>query len=188
MRTPETERTNFYDKLQDKIFASIVEKLCENERVLDIGCGDCKLVKYLAKEGNIYIVGLDIDGSKFADSLKELTGEVQTRVKCVEGNAENLKDFIDENFSAVVSVYSLHEFKNPLRALQECMRVLNKKGKIIIVDFIPDTLAERLWSEKYFNLRDTRTLLVNAGFKVIEQKFISQEGPAMTVGYKERVV
>ena len=184
MKPVNIDKTNFYNGLQNKIFSIVLEKLEQGEQVLDVGCGDCKLAEYLARERNMKIVGLDIDGKKFTDTLEKFSDNIQTKVICKEGDAENLKDFANESFSAVVSVYSLHEFHNPLRMLQECARVLTKEGKIIVVDFLPNTLAEELWSEQYLKAQEMKKLIRKAGFKIIQQELISQEGPALTIGCK----
>ena len=60
-----------------------------------------------------------------------------------------------------------------------------EKGKMIVVDSIAGTLAENLYSEKYFSPEDIRFLMSDAGFKITEQQMFSSEGPAVTVGYKE---
>lgn len=184
MKAGDLKETDFYDSLRDRVFAGIVENLSQNERVLDIGCGDCDLVEYLAKEGSMHLVGLDIDGNKFKHASQNMEREIRPKVKCIKGDAENLKDFKDESFSAVISLYSLHEIVHPLRALKECRRILQRKGEIIVVDLMKNTIAEKLYAEKYFNPEDIKTLMANAGFIIIKQKIFSSEGPAITVGYK----
>ena len=175
---------NFYDKLKEESFQMIVEKIKNGEKVLDIGCGNCELGIRLAKEKNVKIIGVDIQDSEFKKTLQRVRGKVKRKVKCIKGNAENLKDFEDASFSNVISRYSLHEFPNPSRVLKECIRVLKRQGEIILVDFIPDTLAEKLWRERYFTMEEIRKTMEKAGFQVLEQKKISIEGPAITTGIK----
>jgi ubiquinone/menaquinone biosynthesis C-methylase UbiE len=184
MKTGNLEEIDFYDRLRGSVFASIVKNLSKNERVLDIGCGDCDLVEYLARKGDMHVIGLDIDGNKFKHTSQKMPREIRTKVKCIKGDAENLKDFGDKSFSAVISLYSLHEIAHPSRALKECRRILKGKGKIIVVDLLENTIAEKLYSEKYFNPEGIKTLMAKAGFKIIKQKIFSSEGPAITVGYK----
>ncbi len=175
---------NFYDKLKEQLFQMILEKIKNGEKVLDVGCGNCELVVRLAKGKNVKVIGVDIQDSEFKKTLEKARGKIKGKVKCIKGNAENLKDFEDASFSSVISRYSLHEFPNPSRVLKECVRVLKRQGQMILVDFIPDTLAEKLWGERYFTMEEIRKTMEKAGFQILEQKKISIEGPAITVGIK----
>ena len=180
----ENADSNFYDKLKEQLFQVILEKIKNNEKVLDVGCGNCELVVRLAKEKNVKVIGVDIQDSEFKKTLQKVRGKVKGKVKCIKGDAENLKDFENASFSSVISKYSLHEFSNPSHVLKECIRVLKKQGKIILVDFIPDTVAEKLWGERYFIIEEIRNTMEKAGFQILEQKKLSIEGPVITVGIK----
>ncbi|MBN1444939.1 MAG: methyltransferase domain-containing protein [Candidatus Omnitrophica bacterium] len=186
MKKDAGEEVDYYGKLKDKIFAGIMKNLSGDERVLDIGCGGCGLVEYLAGSENIYVVGLDIDGEKFKDTARKIPREIKTKIRCVKGDAENLNNFKNGSFSAVTSLYSLHEIAHPLSALKECNRILKERGKIVVVDFLENTIAEKLYSEKYFSPEGIKTLMADAGFTVVSQKLFSTEGPAITTGYKNR--
>jgi ubiquinone/menaquinone biosynthesis C-methylase UbiE len=53
----------------------------------------------------------------------------------VVGNCpmENLP-FEDSSFDAVLAVDSVHHSKNPIQGLQEMIRVVRKRGKVVIVE------------------------------------------------------
>jgi ubiquinone/menaquinone biosynthesis C-methylase UbiE len=182
MRVPEVEADAFYENLKYKIFRQIQLRLNEGERVLDIGCGDCKLVEYLAKKEKIKITGIDKNGAKLPDTQNVQYKKFMGKMHCVKANAASMKQFADKSFSAVVSVYSLHEFSNVHRVLSECRRVLKKNGKIIAVDFLSGTLADRSREEEYYTQEQLRDMLEEAGFEIAEEKKISKEGPLMLIG------
>ena len=175
---------SFYDNLEERIFEIILGEVKEGENVLEIGCGNCKLITYLVRKRKIEGVGVDIIDFGFKETLKKMDKNLRKRIKCIEEDAGNLKDFKDESFSSIVSKYSLHEFSSPLQILKECFRVLKKGGKIIIVDFLQGTLAERLWNERYFSMEEIREMIERYNFKVLKQRKISAEGPGIVIGIK----
>ncbi len=91
--------------------------------------------------------------------------------------------FSNETFDVVISLYSLHEFSSPSSVLKECARVV--KDKIIIIDFIRGTLAEKLWGERYFSSKEIEKMVEKAGFEILEEKISSQEGPVLITGSKK---
>lgn len=166
---------SFYSDIKKEIFEMVLSEIGDNENVLEVGCGNCELITYIAEKRKIKGVGVDINDFGF---------KKMNRVKCIKEDAGNLKHFKDGSFSSVISKYSLHEFLQPLKVLKECFRVLKEGGKIIIVDFLPKTLAERLWSERYFTMEEIKEMIEKFNFKVLKQKKISTEGPGITIGVK----
>lgn len=185
MRVSEAKADAFYENLKYKIFRQIQIRVNEGERVLDIGCGDCKLAEYLAKKGSIKITGIDKNGAKLPDTKNRRHKKLKGKMHCVKADAASMKRFADRSFSAVVSVYSLHEFSNVRRVLSECRRVLKKNGKIIAVDFLSGTLAARSREEEYYTQEQLKDLLEEAGFEIAEEKKISKEGPLMLTGFDD---
>jgi methionine biosynthesis protein MetW len=94
-------------------------------RVLDLGCGDCSLLKELIARKNIRGTGLDIDGMQLveglADGLDVFQGDLD----------EGLADFPDDAFDCVILNQTLQVVKNPLLVLNEMLRI----GRYGIVGF-----------------------------------------------------
>ena len=169
---------NFYDRLKKRIFKLILKEVKGREKILDMGCGNCELTFFLAKEGKSNAVGVDL-------KLEEETIKGKNSVKCIKGDAPNLNNLTEGTFSAVVSMYALHEFSTPFQSLKEAFRILEENGKMVIADFIKGTLADRLWGEKYFTAEEIKRMMERAGFKNIVSTILSKEGPSILTGIKK---
>ena len=112
-------------KNEFKIIADLIEK---DKKVLDVGCADGTLMKYLKDNKNINIRGLEISKDKVQECIaKGLT--------VIEGNAEkDLKQFPDKSFDYVVLSQTLQAFLNPELVLNELLRV-GKKAIVTIPNF-----------------------------------------------------
>ena len=112
-------------KNEFKVIADLIEK---EKKVLDVGCADGTLMKFLKENKNIDIRGLEISKEKVQECIaKGLT--------VIEGNAEkDLKQFPDKSFDYVILSQTLQAFLNPELVLNELLRV-GKKAIITIPNF-----------------------------------------------------
>ena len=112
-------------KNEFKVIADLIEK---NTRVLDVGCADGTLMKFLKDNKNIDIRGLELSKDKVQECIaKGLT--------VIEGNAEkDLKQFPEKSFDYVVLSQTLQAFLNPELVINELLRV-GKKAIVTIPNF-----------------------------------------------------
>ena len=112
-------------KNEFKVIADLIE---QNKKVLDVGCADGTLMKYLKDNKNINIRGLEISKDKVQKCIaKGLT--------VIEGNAEkDLMQFPDKSFDYVVLSQTLQAFFNPELVINELLRV-GKKAIVTIPNF-----------------------------------------------------
>ena len=112
-------------KNEFNVIADLIEK---DKKVLDVGCADGILMKFLKDNKNANIRGLEISKEKVQECIaKGLT--------VIEGNAEkDLKQFPDKSFDYVVLSQTLQAFLNPELVLNELLRV-GKKAIITIPNF-----------------------------------------------------
>ena len=112
-------------KNEFKVIADLIEK---DKRVLDVGCADGTLMKFLKDNKNINIRGLEISKDKVQKCIaKGLT--------VIEGNAEkDLSQFPDKSFDYVVLSQTLQAFLNPELVINELLRV-GKKAIVTIPNF-----------------------------------------------------
>ena len=112
-------------KNEFKVIAELIEK---DTRVLDVGCADGTLMKFLKDNKNIDIRGLELSKDKVQECIaKGLT--------VIEGNAEkDLKQFPEKSFDYVVLSQTLQAFLNPEVVINELLRV-GKKAIVTIPNF-----------------------------------------------------
>ena len=108
-----------------KVIADLIEK---NKRVLEVGCSDGTLMKFLKENKNINIRGLEISKTKVQKCIEK-------GLTVIEGNAEkDLKQFPDKSFDYVVLSQTLQAFLEPELVLNELLRV-GKKAIVTIPNF-----------------------------------------------------
>ena len=107
-------------KIEFKIIADL---LPDNSRVLDVGCGDGTLMKFLYKEKNIDVRGLELNKENVETCISK-------GLSVIEGNAENeLGQFPEKSFDFVILSQTLQAFYNPVTVLDHLLRI----GKASIV-------------------------------------------------------
>ena len=103
-----------------KEFQIISELIENNTRVLDVGCGDGTLMKYLKDEKKVDTRGLEI-------SKNNVQSCISKGLSIIEGNAEkDLHQFTNLSFDYVVLSQTLQAFLNPEKVIDDLLRVANK--------------------------------------------------------------
>ena len=104
-------------------FEIIANLLPNNSRVLDVGCGDGTLMKFLSKEKNIDVRGLELDE-------KNVETCISKGLSVIEGDAETeLGQFPEKSFDFVILSQTLQAFYSPVTVLDHLLRI----GKSSIV-------------------------------------------------------
>ena len=107
-------------KEEFKIIANSIEK---NKSILDIGCGDGELMKFIYENISKKIRGLEIS----KDNVQKC---IQKGLTVIEGNAEmDLQQFPSDSFDYVILSQTLQAFLNPEKVISDLLRV----GKTSIV-------------------------------------------------------
>ncbi len=105
-----------------EVVAELVE---DGTRVLDVGCGDGKLLDYLIHQKLV-------DGRGIELSQRGVNSCVSQGLSVIQGDADtDLKDYPDEAFDYVVLSQTLQETRNPRAVLLELRRI----GRFAIVSF-----------------------------------------------------
>ena len=104
-------------KQEFKIISSLIEK---DSKILDVGCGNGELMKYILENISKNIRGLEI-------SKKNIQSCIEKGLTVIEGNAEvDLGQFPDKSFNYVILSQTLQAFLNPEKVLYELLRVGSK--------------------------------------------------------------
>jgi len=106
-------------------FAAIAQWVAPDARVLDLGCGDGALFKYLQRERNISGYGVEIDDDNVLACVKNGVNVIQRNLE------RGLRDFEDQSFDYVILSQTLQAMRNGERLIQEMLRV----GRVGIVTF-----------------------------------------------------
>ncbi len=162
---------NFYDKIAPRLHRRIGRELRLAGRVLDLGCGPCKLVSFLAESYHIHVTGVDISSESFPERSPSAGEE---RIRCIRKDAEHLDFMAEESVDAVVTKMAMHEMEHPGAILREAYRILRPGGEILIVDFPRNSLAQKIWNENYYSTGEIKKLMAEAEFCNIRVRLIEQ--------------
>tara|TARA_B100001123_G_C14844179_1_gene841366 strand:- start:14 stop:610 length:597 start_codon:yes stop_codon:yes gene_type:complete len=103
-----------------KEFQIISDLIENNTRVLDVGCGDGTLIKYLKDNKNVDTRGLEISKNNVQKCISK-------GLSIIEGNAEkDLHQFPDLSFDYVVLSQTLQAFYYPEKVIEDLLRVADK--------------------------------------------------------------
>ena len=101
----------------------ILQMIEPNSHVLDLGCGDGKLLWLLSTQKNCRTTGIEIDE-------KQIYKCVERGVTVSHGDVDSgLQDYSDQRFDYVILNESLQEILYPEKVITEALRV----GKRVIV-------------------------------------------------------
>jgi ubiquinone/menaquinone biosynthesis C-methylase UbiE len=164
---------NFYDKIKPRLYQRVGRELRSANYVLDIGCGNCELAGYLSETYGQKVTGIDISSESFPDKRK--MSKDWPLVKCIRRSASKLDFIQNETIDAVVMFWSLHEINDPKTVLQQAYHVLKPGGKLLVVEFPHNSLAQKLWNEKYFSKQQLMGYLDEAGFENIQARLIENK-------------
>ena len=111
-----------------KEFFKISKLLEKNSKVLDVGCGDGELMKYITENITENVRGLEISKNNIQKCIaKGLT--------VIEGDAEKeLRQFPNSSYDFVILSQTLQAFLDPENVINELLRV-GKKAIVSIPNF-----------------------------------------------------
>lgn len=98
-------------------YAAIASWVRPESTVLDLGCGDGSLLRYLQDSRRVTGYGIEIDEEK-------VLACVRNGVNVVQGDLERgLSDFVDRSFDYVILSQTLQAVRNSDRIIREMLRV-----------------------------------------------------------------
>jgi ubiquinone/menaquinone biosynthesis C-methylase UbiE len=105
-----------------------------NGNILEVGTGKGYFTMELARKG-YKVISVDISYNELNFALLNLEYfGLENQVTLRIDDAENLS-FENGSFDVVLAINVIHHLKKPLKAIDEFVRVVKPKGKIILSDF-----------------------------------------------------
>jgi len=106
-------------------FAAIAEWIRPGAKVLDLGCGDGSLLRYLGERRNVFGYGVEIDD-------KNVLGCFKNGINVIQNDLESgLSSFESASFDYVILSQTLQAMRHIEIIIEEMLRV----GKEVIVSF-----------------------------------------------------
>ena len=111
-----------------KEFYNIAKLVTKNSKILDVGCGNGELMKYITENISKDIRGIELSKSNVQKCIEK-------GLTVIEGNAEkDLIQFPNKSFDYVILSQTLQAFLNPELVINELLRV-GKKAIVTIPNF-----------------------------------------------------
>ena len=111
-----------------KEFNIIAKLITKDSKVLDVGCGDGELMKYIYENITNDIRGLEL-------SKHNVQKCIEKGLTVIEGDAEkDLKQFPESSFDYVILSQTLQAFLDPENVINELLRI-GKKAIVTIPNF-----------------------------------------------------
>ena len=125
----------------ERTISIIIANCPPNGKILDIGCGTGKYGEALAERGYV-VKGVDKSSSQIDEARKIIDAQV--------ANADNLP-FNSNSFDVCLMILMIHQLDQETRinAINEALRVLKSKGKLIIKTASHEDIKKRI-SSTYF--------------------------------------
>lgn len=156
--------------------------ICDNiiindgDAVLDVACGNGRLLKMLSRKAKIKAIGVDV-----AEEMVKIAKAENPSCSFAVANADRLP-FEDHKFDAITVCCAFHHFTKPNAFMKEAYRVLKSGGKLYISDpFMPIVLRQLeniilqflpMGDVKLYGKKELEAFFKKAGFEnvVIKQK------------------
>lgn len=136
-------------------------------RLLDIGCGDGRMLR-LMQELGWYVEGVDFDPVAVENAKNK-------GLKVRLGTLEN-QIYPDNHFDVITMSHLIEHVCDPLRLLLECYRILKPGGRLVVVTPNNGSWGHRIFRESWlhldpprhlyiFSLPSLRNIITKAGFQ-----------------------
>ncbi|MBQ16132.1 MAG: methionine biosynthesis protein MetW [Planctomycetaceae bacterium] len=106
----------------------LLDQVDSGSRVIDLGCGDGRLLARLRDERNCQVLGIEL-------GLVELTGAIGRGLSVIQTDLDRgLDDIPDDSFDTAVLSQTLQEVRRPTTVLREMLRVA-QRALIVVPNF-----------------------------------------------------
>ena len=165
-------------KMLEKIRLKKIAKLVKGKRVLDIGCGNANLIKFLPK--HVDYTGIDFDGKVIETNKRKWKNAKFYNIELEKEASISEKNYESAVISAALQYISMRSAVGLLKSLKT---KLTREGRVIIT--APTVMGERMkmllrWTgllvmdldkyKQHFSKRHLTKLIEEAGFRIINYR------------------
>lgn len=105
-------------------YGAVANQIPSGSKILDLGCGDGNVTQLFLEKGEV--IGVDVSQRAIKEAARR-----GVKTKLHDLNRLPLP-FEDKYFDVVVLTDTLEHLLEPLAILDDCWRILNKRGRVII--------------------------------------------------------
>ncbi|MEI7701875.1 MAG: methionine biosynthesis protein MetW [Planctomycetia bacterium] len=158
----------------------IMQHIDRGSRVIDLGCGDGRLMQRLNHELGCDVLGIEVEHQNIVSVIRRGLPAIEADLN------EGLKDIPDGSFDFAVLSQTLQQVRNPRKLLMEMLRVA-KRGLVVVPNFghwrvrlevlrrgrtpVTEALPWE-WYETpnvhFMSMRDFRDLMERLGLRVVK--------------------
>ena len=167
------------DALTDEL---IMKEIASGSRVIDLGCGDGRLLAKLRDSHQCTVQGIELD-------LKAMQLAMQRGVPVIKADLdEGLDDFPEDMFDFAVLSQTLQQVRHPRELIQDMMRIA-KRALILVPNFgywrvrlevlrhgrtpVTDSLPHS-WYETpnlhFVSMHDFRDLMTSLSLRIVQER------------------
>ena len=106
----------------------IIAEIARQSRVIDLGCGDGRLLTKLRDEHGCSVLGIELDDTKFLAALERGVSALKLDLD------ENLPDLPDDAFDWAILTQTLQEVRHPKTLLEEMLRIA-QRAIVVVPNF-----------------------------------------------------
>lgn len=140
-------------KLIDLLDETVLREMPSNDfsiRILDVGCATGRLLYKLAKHGYTNLSGVDL-APRIIEVARKKLSNFKVNLDLKTADSEDDLPWPDNSFDIITLTGVIHHFYRLNDALKEAYRVLDKQGKLIILDpWFPIIIRQIVNSWLYF--------------------------------------
>jgi ubiquinone/menaquinone biosynthesis C-methylase UbiE len=140
-------------------------QLSSNDRLLDVGCGDGGLLKYLCRNTKVKAVGVDISEEAVA-----ISSQYSPSFDYCQADITQLP-FPDNSFDKIVCFNVIEHIRDQNKAMAELKRVLSFNGVLVLGTPIRDSAGWWLYQQIIGDHTHTREFSIQEFLNFIEKNF-----------------